>query len=702
MRDESGNENLPETSAGGAPVDAAASEGEHARPMPQPASLPSHVHLLPPPLQLCFRRLASLQLAVVVIVVYAVVLAVATFIEKYHGSAAARGAVYDTAWFAAIHVVLAVNMLSAMLIRLPWRRRQIGFLLTHGGILVLLAGCALTRWKGVEAQLSVYEGHAAHVAAIDRPQKDGEDEKAEPLELGFQVYLHQFRRRLDPGSGMPSHYSSRVDFLARSDPPKPLKDEKKLREDVLISLNAPVDFTDPQTSRTYRFFQASFREPWVPGDVEFDELAGSDRNRDQIYRSVLSMNYDPGRGLKYLGCLLIVVGIGIVYYLRRLAAGKPLAVSHAPPSALLRGIMLAGVALFFLGASIHAEEEPLDWSTWRQLPVLSEGRVAPLDTFARQTVEMICGRANPVLRMSDAQSDGETRKFEAAELLFSWLVEPEKWEHVPFLPADEEMKRYLYLRLWDKDGRWLRDASPAELESDEALARRLEEKLQQRAENGKNLDLSSTEKDFGRLLDALGKYRRLTLDPKSSQNLLWWPSNRALMAADALKRLSGDPEVAKRISRDAKTAKLAVQVVDSWQKIIAALHGGGVSREKIEPAVAEFARAADRTGVAAGHSRRCGADRAGGQSASSGGGNADGVLWHRRDFAARARTRCRRARGESHAGGRRLPLAQFSIPALRLRRPAASVSAAGVEECAEGICRGEGRIPQSRRGRSAR
>ena len=67
--------------------------------------------------------------------------------------------------------------LCAMLIRLPWRRRQIGFLMTHGGILVLLAGCAATHWAGVEAQLSVYEGHANHVAEIDRPQTDAESEK---------------------------------------------------------------------------------------------------------------------------------------------------------------------------------------------------------------------------------------------------------------------------------------------------------------------------------------------------------------------------------------------------------------------------------------------------------------------------------------------------------------------------------------------
>ena len=62
----------------------------------------------------------------------------------------------------------------------------------------------------------------------------------------------------------------------------------------------------------------------------------------------------------------------------------------------------------------------------------------PLDSFARETVEAICGRADPML----AFDGGRWREFSAAELLFSWLVEPEKWETVPFLAAeDEELRR---------------------------------------------------------------------------------------------------------------------------------------------------------------------------------------------------------------------------------------------------------------------
>ena len=110
---------------------------------------------------------------------------------------------------------------------------------------------------------------------------------------------------------MASHYSSLVDFLDRGASPK------KLAQQVLIAPNAPVDFADPQSGRTYRLFQSGFKDPpALPGEPEFDQLVGTDRSRDRVYQSQLSVNYDPGRGLKHLGCLLIVVGIVMVYYLR--------------------------------------------------------------------------------------------------------------------------------------------------------------------------------------------------------------------------------------------------------------------------------------------------------------------------------------------------------------------------------------------------
>ena len=140
--------------------------------------------------------------------------------------------------------------------------------------------------------------------------------RQDDVDLAFEVDLHKFQRKLDPGSGMPSHYSSLVDFLDRGKPPQ------RLQENVLITLNAPVDFAEPGTGRAYRLFQSSFSGPWMPGDPEFDRLAGTDHSRDQIYLSRLSVNYDPGRGLKYVGCLAVVAGIVMVYVLRKRSSNK--------------------------------------------------------------------------------------------------------------------------------------------------------------------------------------------------------------------------------------------------------------------------------------------------------------------------------------------------------------------------------------------
>ncbi len=130
------------------------------------------------------------------------------------------------------------------------------------------------------------------------------------LDVGFQIYLHKFNRRLDPGTSQASHYSSLVDFLDRHDSDKPLQ------RNVLITLNAPVDFSDPHTGRSYRLFQASFRGPWRKDHPLFKELVEEGSGREQLFLSWLTVNYDPGRGLKYAGSLLIVAGIVIMYYMR--------------------------------------------------------------------------------------------------------------------------------------------------------------------------------------------------------------------------------------------------------------------------------------------------------------------------------------------------------------------------------------------------
>jgi hypothetical protein len=130
------------------------------------------------------------------------------------------------------------------------------------------------------------------------------------IDLGFEVRLKKFNRRLDPGSLKVSHYSSEVDVYDRQRP------GEAIQEDVPITLNEPASVTDPATGRCYRLYQSGFDGPWRPGHPEFDERLGPSTARQELFLSILSVNYDPGRGLKYAGTLMIFAGLVVIYYMR--------------------------------------------------------------------------------------------------------------------------------------------------------------------------------------------------------------------------------------------------------------------------------------------------------------------------------------------------------------------------------------------------
>jgi hypothetical protein len=131
------------------------------------------------------------------------------------------------------------------------------------------------------------------------------------IELGFQIRLDDFQMQLDPGTSQASSYASSVRFRGLDDRALAPKDAP-----VLISMNAPVDFVDPATQRSYRLFQESYAGPFLPGDATFDDNVPSDDLRPELYSSTLTVNYDPGRAAKMIGCLLVTAGIAVMFYMR--------------------------------------------------------------------------------------------------------------------------------------------------------------------------------------------------------------------------------------------------------------------------------------------------------------------------------------------------------------------------------------------------
>src|SRR4051812_49882552 len=104
---------------------------------PSPSSAPGRVLR---GIDAIYRFLASLKLAVISLATLAAVLAYATFFESWYGMAAVQEWIYRGKGFAVLLAFLGANILCAALIRFPWKKRQTGVVITHAGLLILLAG----------------------------------------------------------------------------------------------------------------------------------------------------------------------------------------------------------------------------------------------------------------------------------------------------------------------------------------------------------------------------------------------------------------------------------------------------------------------------------------------------------------------------------------------------------------------------------
>lgn len=133
--------------------------------------------------------LGSYPLAIALIAVLAVVLCMATFYESAHTTAAALAKFYHTPWFAALLLLIGVNITVSALRRWPWQQRHIGFLITHLAIDVLLLGAILTVFSGVEGTMTLVEGQKSNQIALDRTVITVDDTAPQPVRVGASIAL---------------------------------------------------------------------------------------------------------------------------------------------------------------------------------------------------------------------------------------------------------------------------------------------------------------------------------------------------------------------------------------------------------------------------------------------------------------------------------------------------------------------------------
>lgn len=117
----------------------------------------------------CFKFFASLRLGIILLVALGLSLAAGTFVESAHGADAAKLLVYHTPWFRLLLILLGLNLLASALDRWPWKQKHVGFLTTHLGIILILAGSLVSQAFAVEGQLAIAEGETGSRMTLSDP-----------------------------------------------------------------------------------------------------------------------------------------------------------------------------------------------------------------------------------------------------------------------------------------------------------------------------------------------------------------------------------------------------------------------------------------------------------------------------------------------------------------------------------------------------
>ncbi len=119
------------------------------------------------------KYLFSMSLTGALLLIFGVVIAIATFIENDFGTISAQALVYKAWWFEALLGLMAVNMLGVIFTHKLYRKEKWGSLLFHAAFLVILLGAAITRYTGIEGLMHIREGQTATSFVSDETYING-------------------------------------------------------------------------------------------------------------------------------------------------------------------------------------------------------------------------------------------------------------------------------------------------------------------------------------------------------------------------------------------------------------------------------------------------------------------------------------------------------------------------------------------------
>src|SRR5690606_11553071 len=103
------------------------------------------------------KGLLSTKVSLVIIIIFAVSMGAATFIENDYGTAVAREAVYEAWWFEVVLIWLAINFLAHIRQYKLFTAKRWPLGMFHIAFVIMILGAGVTRYFGKEGVIHIRE-----------------------------------------------------------------------------------------------------------------------------------------------------------------------------------------------------------------------------------------------------------------------------------------------------------------------------------------------------------------------------------------------------------------------------------------------------------------------------------------------------------------------------------------------------------------
>ena len=355
-----------------------------------------------------------------------IVMAIATIVEKIHGTTFVSTKIYSTWWFSAIWGILAIASIARIIT--SGMQKTLTVLTLHISFVVILAGALTTHITSKKGYLHLRCGETARLYTEQSSNGD-----MRTATLPFSVTLNDFNIKNYEGTTTHSDYASHLTFSTDED-----------------STNETVSMNNIAVVEGYRFYQTSF-------------------DRD-MKGSLLTVTYDPyGTGITYIGYGLLIVSSILVLILRTPRI-KQLYKQLNGNRVLAIGCLVLVAATTFAKTPVMARE---DAEKAERKLIVYNGRVCPLNTLAHDFCLKITGKTS-------------YKGLSAEQLLLSLPMAPEEWSEKPLLKIkNKALKERLGIStdlarikdFYESDGRYKLDIllneqmKKAEDEQDKKLVR---------------------------------------------------------------------------------------------------------------------------------------------------------------------------------------------------------------------------------------